>query len=105
MISFQVKILAQLEEAARREGCELVHVSEFGNTGEVLAQVKKPAFGGPIQTVARAAYHFQAGHNKIQFNGEPMGPTDMSALFAEHEDAKINAMLRKWGQLLREGKK
>lgn len=105
MKQFQDTVLEQMEQIAKKAGCHLVQTQAYANTGEVLAQSSNSAFDGPFRTAARAAYSFSAGHNLIRFNGESTGPTDMSWLFKEHEDDKINGMLRKWGQLVREGKR
>jgi hypothetical protein len=106
MRSFQERVLAEIVSIAGKHGGEAVQAAGAANAGRILVQQKNPAFGtGPIKTVAYLDYHFQPGHNKIMFNGAPMGPTDMTWLFGETEDDKINGMLRTWSTVVQIGRR
>lgn len=93
MISFQTRLLQEIESIANKAGLDVLQVEQWANTGEILAQ--RP----PFTTVAKLSYHFQSGHNKVLFNDAELGPGEDSALFREDDDAKIAKLLNRWAAL------
>lgn len=94
MKTFQEDVIARLDAIVQEANCRATIVPEFGNTGAIIAR-------RGAKTVARLTYHFQLGRNKILFNDrQQLDPTNMTYLFAEHDDGKIAAMLDQWATLL-----
>lgn len=92
---FQDAVLDKLTDIAGKWAMKVVESRDYANRGDLLAQVQSDR---GWETVCRASYEFSRGHNKVLFNGAKLGEPD-AYLFAEHEDAMVNAMFTRWTKL------
>lgn len=98
MISFQQFILDIFQTHAHKHHCNLVQEATFANGGNIYAYVADSVF-----PIAWLSYKFQAGHNTVCFNGNPLGPDETSYLFTALDGDTIDAMGWKWRQLIIDG--
>ena len=96
MMSYQAKVLEEMERVATRHRVGTVVSYDYANTGELIA-------GTPFNIMARANFDFQPSRTIIRFNGAPLGPTNMSFMWAHAETDDANAMLEQWNRLIAAG--
>lgn len=96
--TFQQRVLERMIAAADARKLSVAQVLKYGNDGRLMVY----ASGDSWAVVASANYHFQAGHNTVQFNmtkRSTLGTVD-GYLFSEEDTSKITAMFARWEALL-----